>query len=70
MTRITKGLRCKLWVKCAAHVTDMENVIVRKTNYSSLFEKFYGKVPHFTSNIRIFGKMVIVCVYDNQIKSK
>ena len=39
LARITKGLCCKLWAKCAAHVTSMENVIVKKANDSSLFEK-------------------------------
>ena len=57
-----------MWAKCVAHVTDMENVIVRKINHSSSFEKFYGKAPHFTS--RIFGKMGIIQMYENQIKAK
>ena len=42
-TRITQGLCCKLWAECAAHVTNMENVIVRKANESSLYENSMGK---------------------------
>ena len=60
LERITKGLQHKLWAKCAAHVTDMENVIVRKPNDSSLFEKFCGKAPRFVYNIRTFCNMGIV----------
>ena len=36
----------------------------------SLFKKIYGKAPRFTSNIRVFGKMGIVCIYDKQINAK
>ena len=60
LARITKGLRCKLWAECATHVMDIENIIVKKANKKSLFEKFYGNVLRITLNIRIFGKMGII----------
>ena len=44
-------LCCKVWAKCATHVTNMENVIVQKARKAGEFEKFYGKTPLFTSNI-------------------
>ena len=70
LVRIPQGLRRELWAKCAAHVTDIKNFIVNKENKMSLFQKFYGKAPRFTSNIRVFGKMGIVRIYNKQIKAK
>ena len=51
-------------------MTNIENIIVDKSNELSAYEKFYGKTPRFTNNIRIFGEMGIVCIYEKKIKAK
>ena len=43
---------------------------MNKANESSTFEKFFGKIPHFRSNIRVFNEMGIVQIYNKQIKAK
>ena len=68
--RITKGLRCKLWAECASHVTDIENIIVKKADEKSAFEKFYGTTPRYAKDIRVFGEMGIVRNYEKKIKAK
>ena len=70
LERITPGICCKLWAEYAAHVTDIENLNVNKSYEMSLFKKLYGKAPRFTSNIRVFGKMGIVFIYDKKIKAR
>ena len=70
LARMNKGLWHCLWAKCASHVTNMENIIVWKANDKSAYEKFYYKPPRLLSNIRFFGKIGIVRVYNKKIKAK
>ena len=70
LARITQGLRCKLWAERATHIMDIKSVIMNKSNEMISFEKIYGKAPRFTSNIRVFGKMGLVCIFGKKIKDK
>ena len=60
LARITKGLCCKLWDKCVSHVSDIENIIVKKADEQFAFEKCYGKTLRYAKSVRVFSKMGIV----------
>ena len=70
LARITNGLRCKLWAKCASHVSDIKNIIVKKADKQSSFEKFYSKTPRYAKSVRVFGKMGLVRNYEKKMKAK
>ena len=48
----------------------MENIIIQKANDKCSYTKIYAKPTRFVSNIKIFGEIGIVCVYDMTIKAK
>ena len=70
LARMSKGLQRQLWAECASHVTDMENIIVQKANKKSSYKKLDNKPTHFMLNIRFFGKIGIVRVYNKTTKTK
>ena len=58
--KLTKHLRNSLWAQCANTASALENVISKHSNEQSAAQKFYGKNPSWTTNLRIFGEIGIV----------
>jgi len=69
--KLDARMRTKLWAECARTATKLDNIMVKGSDVSSPFEKFYKEVtPKFRNHLHTFGEVAIVKNHLCQIKSK
>ena len=60
-----------LWAECASGATFLDGILVENSKDKCRHEKFYGTMPSFSKNLRVFGEMGVVLDQQNRkIKQK
>ncbi len=59
-SKLQKDIRDKLWTKCAATATHVENLIVTPNKPTPAYQQFYGDECKIVKELKTFGEVRIV----------
>ena len=68
--QLPENMRKGLWAECAHTATALDNLLVDEYTNTCAHEKFYGDLPKYVNDLKVFGEVGIIRKIDSKKRPK